>query len=95
MKNIFFFSIKHELLSLQQKKLQKPNDKYCKEKTAECYLKNKEELKEKSKNRYKNLPEEKYKLKEYQRKRYQQLIQYKKELLLIKQEKPIKLIKFC
>ena len=51
--------------------------------------------KRKVKNRYKNLPEEKYKLKEYQRKRYQQLIQYKKELLLIKQEKPIKLIKFC
>ena len=57
------------MLSLQQKKLQKPNDKYRKEKTAEYYLKNKEELKEKSKNRYTNLPEGKYKLKEYQKKK--------------------------
>ena len=41
-------------------------------------------MKEKSKNRYKNLSEEeeeKNKLKEYQRKRYQGLIQYKKEAL--------------
>ena len=41
--------------------LQKAKDKYCKEKAAEYYLKNKEGLKENSKNRYKNLPEEKKK----------------------------------
>ena len=39
-------------------------------------------MKEKSRERYKNLSqEEKDKIKEYQRKRYQQLIQYKKEAL--------------
>ena len=39
-------------------------------------------MKEKSRNRYKNLfEEEKNKLKEYQKKRYQGLIQYKKEAL--------------
>ena len=37
-------------------------------------------MKEKTKNRYKNLPkEENYKIKEYQKKRYQELMQYKKE----------------
>ena len=47
-------------------------------KFARYYLKNKEELKQKSKNRCENLPEEeKNKLKEHQRKKYQQLIQYK------------------
>ena len=62
--------------------LQKPNQRYSKEKAAEYYLQNKETIKEKSKNRYKNLSkEEKDKIKEYQRKRYQQLIQYKKEAL--------------
>ena len=39
-------------------------------------------IKEKSRERYKNLsPEEKDKIKEYQRKRYQELVQYKKEAL--------------
>ena len=39
-------------------------------------------MKEKTKNRYKNLPEEEnYKIKEYQKKRYQELMQYKKEAL--------------
>ena len=48
----------------------------------EYYLEKKEAIKEKSKNRDKNLSqEEKDKIKEYQRKRYQQLIQYKKEAL--------------
>ena len=62
--------------------LQKANQRYSKEKAAEYYLQNKETIKEKSKNRYKNLSkEEKDKIKEYQRKRYQQLIQYKKEAL--------------
>ena len=51
-------------------------------KDAEYYLQNKEALKEKPKNWYKNLPnEEKDKIKEYQRKIYQQLIQHKKEAL--------------
>ena len=41
------------------------------QKVAEYYLKNKEAIKEKSRERYKNLPqEEKDKIKEYQRKRY-------------------------
>ena len=58
MKKIFFFSIKHELLSVQQKrKFKKAKDRYCKEKAAEYYLNNKEKLKEKPKDRYKNLPE--------------------------------------
>ena len=60
--------------------LQKTKERYPKEKAAEYYLKNKEAIKEKSKNRYKNLSkEEKGRIKEYERKRYQQLIQYKKE----------------
>ena len=62
--------------------LQKVKERYSKEKAAEYYLQNKEAIKEKSKNRYKNLSkEEKDKTKEYQRKRYQQLIQYKREAL--------------
>ena len=45
-------------------------------------MQNKEDIKEKSRNRYKNLSgEEKNKIKEYQKKRYQELIQYKKEAL--------------
>ena len=55
MKKIFFFSIKYEL---QQQKKKKAKDKYCKQKAADDYLRNKEDLKEKSKNRFKNLPEE-------------------------------------
>ena len=56
--------------------------RYSKEKAAEYYSLNKEAIKEKSKNRYKNLSkEERDKIKEYQRKRYQLLIQYKKEAL--------------
>ena len=39
-------------------------------------------MKEKSKNRYKNVSrEEKDKIKEYQRKKYQELVRYKKEVL--------------
>ena len=49
--------------------MQKPKERYSKEKAAEYYLENKEPIKEKSKNRYKNLSkEEKDKIKEYQRK---------------------------
>ena len=62
--------------------MQKAKERYSKEKAAEYYSQNKEAIKEKSKNWYKNLSkEEKDKIKEYQRKRYQQLIQYKKEAL--------------
>ena len=61
---------------------QKGKERYCKEKAAEYYLENKEAIKKKSRDQYKNLSkEEKDKIKEYQRKRYQQLIQYKKEAL--------------
>ena len=62
--------------------LQKAKENYSKEKAADYYLQNKEAIKEKSNNRYKNLSkDEKDKIKEYQRKRYQQLIQYKEEAL--------------
>ena len=62
--------------------LQKAKERYSKEKAVEYYLQNKEAIRGKSKNRYKNLSEiEKCKIKEYQRQRYQQLIQYKKEAL--------------
>ena len=66
----------------RQEILQKAKEKYSKEKAAEYYLQNKEAIKQKSKNWYKNLSkEEKDKIKQYQRKRYQQLIQYKREAL--------------
>ena len=49
-----------------QEILQKTKERYFTEKTAEYYLQNKELIKEKSKNRYKNLPEkEEDKIKEY------------------------------
>ena len=66
----------------KQETLQKANKRYSKEKAAEYYLKNREVINEKSRERYKNLSqEEKDKIKEYQRKRYQKLIQHKKEAL--------------
>ena len=66
----------------KNKLLRKAKERYSKEKAAEYYLQNKEAIKEKSKNRYKNLSKEgKDKIKVYQRKRYQQLINYKKEAL--------------
>ena len=66
----------------RQEILQKAKERYSKEKAADYYLKNKEAIKEKSKNIYKNLSkEEKDKIKDYQRKIDQQLIQYKKEAL--------------
>ena len=47
--------------------MQKAKERYSEEKAAEYYLENKEVIKEKSKNRYKNLPkEEKDKIKEYE-----------------------------
>ena len=46
--------------------LQKAKERYSKEKAVEDYLKNKEAIKEKSRNRYKNVSkEEKYKIKGY------------------------------
>ena len=54
----------------RQEILQKAKDRYCKRQAADYYLKNKEAIKEKSNNRYKNLSkEERNKIKEYQRKR--------------------------
>ena len=65
-----------------QEILQKAKERYSIKKVAEYYLKNKEAIKEKSEERYKNLSqEEKDRIKEYQRKRYQKLVQYKKEAL--------------
>ena len=62
--------------------MQKAKEKYSKEIAAEHYAQNKEAIKEKSRQPYKNLSqEEKDKIKEYQRKKYQELIQYKKEAL--------------
>ena len=53
----------------RQEILQKARERYSKEKAVEYYKQNKEVIKEKSKNCYKNLPEEeKNKVKEYQNK---------------------------
>ena len=66
----------------RQEILQKAKERYSEEKAAEYYLQNKEAIKEKSREHYKNLSqEEKDKIKEYQKKRYQELVQYKKEAL--------------
>ena len=47
---------------------QKAKERYSKEKAAKYYLENKEAIKEKSNNRYKNLSKEKKdKIKEYQK----------------------------
>ena len=80
--------------------LQKAKEKYSKEKVDEYYLENKEAIKKKSRDWYRNLSkEEEDKIKEYQRKRYQQLIQCKKEglqnkwallLLIFTSEKTLK-----
>ena len=51
----------------RQEILQKAKERYSKEKAAEYYLKNKEAIKEESKNWFKKLSkEEKGKIKEYQ-----------------------------
>ena len=66
----------------RQEILQKAKEKYSKEKAAEYYQQNKEPIKEKSRERYKNLSQgEKDKIKEYQRKKYQELVQYKNDAL--------------
>ena len=62
--------------------MQKAKEKYSNEEVAEYYLENKEAIKKKSMDWYKNLSkEEKGNIKDYQRKWYQQLIQYEKEPL--------------
>ena len=66
----------------RQEIFQKAKEKYSKEKAAEYYAQNKEAIKAKSRERYKNFSlEEKDKIKEYQIKKYQELVQYKKEAL--------------
>ena len=66
----------------RQEILQKVKEKYSLKKAAEYYLKNKEVIKQKAGNHYRNLSEEeKNKIKKYQKKKYQELIQYKKEAL--------------
>ena len=66
----------------RQEILQKAKENYSKEKAAEYCKQNKDAIKEKSGERYKNMSqEEKDKIKEYQRKKYQKLVQYKKEAL--------------
>ena len=63
-----------------QEILQKPKERYSKEKAAEYYTQNEEAIKEKSRETYKNLSqEEKDKIKEFQSKKYQELVQYEKE----------------
>ena len=65
-----------------QEILGKVKERYSKEKSAEYYAQNKEAIIEKSREHYKNLPQEqKDKIKEYQRKKHQELVQYKKEAL--------------
>ena len=60
-------------------KFYKKQKKDSKEIAAEYFLKNKEAIKEKARDLYRNLSEEKKnKIKEYQKKRYQKFIQYRK-----------------
>ena len=60
----------------------KAKERYFKEKATEYYLQNKEAIKERVRDRYKNLLEEgKNKIKDYQKKRYQELVWYEKEAL--------------
>ena len=62
--------------------MQRAKERYSQEKSAEYYTQNKETIKEKSRDRYKNLSkEDKDKIKQHQRKKYQELVQYEKEAL--------------
>ena len=71
LKNIAILNVKGVNLCvfcgvLVEEIFQKAKERYSKEKAAEYYLQNKQAIKEKSKNRYKNLSEEeKDKIKEY------------------------------
>ena len=63
-----------------QEILQKAKERYFKEKAAEYYAQNKEAIKEKSRECYKNLSqEEKDKIKEYQRKNIKNWFTIKKK----------------
>ena len=74
--------INHITGLIDKKFYKKAKERYSKEKAAEYYLKNKDAIKEKARDCYKNLSEEeKNKIKEYQKKSYQELIQCKKEAL--------------
>ena len=65
----FFIFFIYNIWFNRQKILQKAKERYSKEKAAEYYMQNKEVIKEKSRNRYKNLSEEeKTKLKSIKRK---------------------------
>ena len=67
---------------------QKAKRNYSKEKAAEYYLLNKEAIKKKKENRYKNMTDrEKQTTKEYQKNYYKKLKAYKDELLLEKAKK--------
>ena len=67
---------------IRQEILQNAKEKCSKEEAAEYYAQNKEAIKEKSRECYKNLSQQKKdKIKEGQRKKYQELVQYKKEAL--------------
>ena len=76
---IYFFFIYNIKMSYygfnRQEILQKARERCSKEKAAKYYKQNKEVIKEKLRNPYKNLSEEEeIKIKEYQKKRYQELI---------------------
>ena len=87
-KKIFFDELSYQCIKMsyywfnRQEILQKAKGGYSKEKAAEYYVQNKEAIKVKSREHYKNLPQdEKDKIKEYQRKKYRELVQYKKQAL--------------
>ena len=66
----------------RQEILQNAKERYSKEKAAEYYTKNKEAIKEKSRERYKNLSQEKKtRFRSIKEKKNQGLVQYKKEVL--------------
>ena len=87
-KKIFFIDLSNQYIKMnyywfnRQEILQKAKENFSKEKAAEYYEQNKEAIKEKTKECYKNLSqEEKNKIREYQKMKYQELVQYKKEAL--------------
>ena len=87
-KKIFFIDLSNQYIKMnyywfnRQEILQKAKENYSKEKVAEYYKQNKEAIKEKSRECYKNMSqEEKDKIKEYRKKKYQELVQYKKDAL--------------
>ena len=61
--------------------MQKAKERYSKERAAEYFAQNKEAIKEKSRERYKNLSQEKKEDQKVPKKKYQELVQYNKEAL--------------